>query len=165
MLKLRAKNFIEASKGIKEEEPIVPQNELVQAASTLALDTDSTAKLAFSAVLIYSILYVCERAIWTLTAGEQQFKSQFVEFASRSLPLLEDNLVDSVRQQVHRELTTILGVACGSVEVISETLKMDKDKLTNDVEVLQETIEVSQELISNGNDIEEKLERLLEMLE
>ena len=169
MLKLRARNFVEQSKQPKQPE----ESNLVQTAGGIALesigssDADLTAiKLALSAAIIYSALYICERAIWTLTsAAEQQLKFQYVQHAVKHLEMMEDPLVDSIRQQVHRELTTLLGVACGSVESISVKLRTKKEKLSDNIETLQDATMNSDTLVQQTQDVDSRLQELLEKLE
>ena len=94
---------------------------------------EDTATIALSAAVVYSALYICERAMWTLAAREQQFKSQFIQYAMEKLPDLEFPLTLGIRQQIHRELTTMLGVACGTVEATSDELKIDINKMDDEI--------------------------------
>ena len=72
--------------------------------STAAADADlAMVKLALSAVLVYSALYLWERALWSLTsAAEQKLKCQYVEFALKEMAAMEEPLVEGIRQQVRQ---------------------------------------------------------------
>ena len=140
-------------------------NELVNAASGIALTSiseakEDTATIALSAAVVYSALYICERAMWTLAAREQQFKSQFIRFASEKLPDLEFPLALGIRQQIHRELTTMLGVACGTVESTSDDLKIDLSRMEDEIENLEEAVNMSSVLIEKSQDIQYNMEKV-----
>ena len=142
-------------------------NELVTAASGIALTSiteakEDTATIALSAAVVYSALYICERAMWTLAAREQQFKSQFIQFALEKLPDLEFPLALGIRQQIHRELTTMLGVACGTVEATSDDLKIELSKMEDEIENLEEATNTASILIERSQDIQYNIEKLNE---
>ena len=121
---------------------------------------EDTATLALSAVMIYSALYVCERAMWTLAAREQEYKSQFVKHARTQLPILEFPLALGIRQQIHRELTTLLGVACGTVESSSNDLKDELSKISDEIESMEEITNMSSVLVESAQDIQYNINRL-----
>ena len=145
---------------------VTAANELACVAGGMALTSISdstnteTLKIALSAALVYSALYVCERAMWTLTAREQQFKTQFIKHAMERMPMLEDPLAIGIRQQIHRELTTLLGVACGTVESLSENMKGELSKWSDNIESLEETIKMSSMLAEKAQDIQDNFDRL-----
>merc|ERR1712096_432619 len=101
-----------------------------------------------------------QRAMWTLAAREQQFKSQFVQYATEKLPTVEFALALGIRQQIHRELTTLLGVACGTVESASENLKSELEKISDNIESLEETTKMASILIEKAQDIQYNIERI-----
>ena len=197
-LQLRARNFLEKHKkkshdmnssqqedpNVAEQDDITNQlgklllsekstsaaNELVSAASEMALTSiseakEDTATIALSAAVVYSALYICERAMWTLAAREQQYKSQFIQFALEKLPDLEFPLALGIRQQIHRELTTMLGVACGTVESTSNELKIELSKLEDEIENLEETTKMASVLIEKSQDIQYNMEKVNERLQ
>ena len=144
-------------------------NELVSAAGEIALTSiseakEDTATIALSAAVVYSALYICERAMWTVAAREQQFKSQFIQFAMGKLPDLEFPLTLGIRQQIHRELTTMLGVACGTVEATSDELKIDINKMDDEMENLEEAVNMASILIEKSQDIQYNMERVNDRL-
>ena len=147
------------------EESTAAANQLVTAAGGMAFTSiseakEDTATLALSAVMIYSALYVCERAMWTLAAREQEYKSQFVKHARTQLPILEFPLALGIRQQIHRELTTLLGVACGTVESSSNDLKDELSKISDDIESMEEISNMSSVLVESAQDIQYNIDRL-----
>ena len=151
------------------EQSTAAANELVSAAGGMALTSisevkEDTATIALSAAIVYSALYICERAMWTLAAREQQFKSQFVEHAMKKLSDLNFPLAMGIRQQIHRELTTMLGVACGTVEATSDDLKSELSKLSDEIENLEETTNMASVLIEKAQDIEFNVERIRKRL-
>ena len=151
------------------EQSTAAANELVSAAGGIALTSigeakEDTATIALSAAVLYSALYICERAMWTLAAREQQFKSQFVQYALEKLPDLEFPLALGIRQQIHRELTTLLGVACGTVEASSDDLKKEISRLSDDIECLEETAKMASVLEENAQDIQYNVERIHKQL-
>ena len=138
---------------------------MVNAAGGMALTSisevqEDTATIALSAAIVYSALYICERAMWTLAAREQQFKSQFVEYAMKKLAVLSFPLALGIRQQIHRELTTMLGVACGTVEATSDDLKNELTKVSDDIESLEESTNMASLLIEKAEDIQYNIERI-----
>ena len=102
--------------------------------------------------------------MWTLAAREQQFKSQFIQFAMGKLPDLEFPLTLGIRQQIHRELTTMLGVACGTVEATSDDLKIDLSKMEDEMETLEEAVNMASILIEKSQDIQYNMERVSDRL-
>ena len=98
--------------------------------------------------------------MWTLAAREQQFKSQFIQFALEKLPDLEFPLALGIRQQIHSELTTMLGVACGTVEATSDDLKIELSKMEDEIENLEEATSTASILIERSQDIQYNIEKL-----
>ena len=60
----------------------------------------TTENFKIAVVLIWSALYLWERAVWSLgPVAENRFKSRFASHAVTHLAALEDQLVAEVREQ------------------------------------------------------------------
>ena len=62
--------------------------------------------------------------------------------------------------QVHRELSTLLGVACGAVESTALQLRLTKERLEDRAEAMAEAHVTAEALVAQAQDIQARLQEL-----
>ncbi|KAJ6632777.1 Transmembrane GTPase Marf [Pseudolycoriella hygida] len=83
---------------------------------------------------LYGCVYFYERLSWTNTAKERQFKSQYVQHATRKLKMIVDLTSANCSHQVQQELSSTFARLCrvidGATTDMNEELKQIESSLT-----------------------------------
>lgn len=110
-------------------------------------------KILIGTGLFLGTCYSVEKLMWTSKAKERLIKRQFEQFAIQKLsPLLEDIAI-TCRDQVRKELTNTLVLACGAAEGACLSMRSEAVGLEEKSQDIMSVLERSDDLSESCNDL------------
>ncbi|TRY69027.1 hypothetical protein TCAL_03815 [Tigriopus californicus] len=107
--------------------------------------------------LFFGTCYSVEKLMWTSKAKERLIKRQFEQFAIRKLSPLREDIVLTCQDQVRKELTNTLVLACGAAEGVCLSMRSEADALEMKCQDVMKDLHRSEDLSASCNELMEHL--------